>query len=139
MHIDFDTNNAAKLQAVRQGLSIAWELDYKFIDLQINFDIVIRWLTSNETTTLPMVPLICDCRARLSRAWTVLPRHIFREANNIADGLAKRGVMQRNSLVKYAQCPTFVINLYIWDILEKKSTPRVSLNILEHQTPSRND
>ena len=88
--------------------------------MQINFDIVIRWLTSNETTTLPMVPLICDCRARLSRAWTVLPRHIFRETNNIADGLAKRGVMQRNSLVKYAQCPTFVINPYIWDLLKKK-------------------
>ena len=139
MPIDFDTNNAAKLQAVRQGLSIAWELDYKFIDLQISFDIVICWLTSNETTTLPMVPLIWDCRALLSRAWTVLPRHIFREANNIADGLAKRGVMQRNSLVEYVQYSTFVINPYIWDLLEKKNSQRVFLNILECQTLFKND
>ena len=95
MHIDFDTNNAAKLWAIRQGLLIAQELDYKFIDLQINFDIVICWLTSNETTTLAMTPLICDCKALLSKAWTILPRHIFREANNITNGLAKRGIMQK--------------------------------------------
>ena len=72
MHIDFDTNNAAKLWAIRQGLLIAQELDYKFIDLQINFDInfdiVICWLTSNETTTLAMTPLICNCKALLSKA-----------------------------------------------------------------------
>ena len=98
--------------------------------MQINFDIVICWLTSNETTTLVMAPLICDCRTLLSRAWTILSRHIFHETNNIAHGLAKKGVMQRSSLVKYAQCPTFVINLYIWDILEKKSTPKVSLTSL---------
>ena len=70
-----------------------------------------------------MAPLICECRVLLSRVWTVLSRHIFRKSNNIADDLAKRKVMQRSSLVEYAQCPTFVINPYIWDILEK-STPR---------------
>ena len=70
-----------------------------------------------------MAPLICDCKTLLSRVWTVLPHHIFREANSIVNGLSKRGVMEKSSLVEYAQCPTFVINLYIWDLLEK-STPR---------------
>ena len=28
--------------------------------------------------------------------------------------------MQKSNLVKYAQCPTFVINPYIWDLLKKK-------------------
>ena len=91
---------------------------------------VICWLTSNGTTTLPMALLICDCRALSSRAWTVLPCHIFCKANNIADGLAKRGVMQRSNLVKYAQCPTFVINPYIWDLLGKKALPKYLLTSL---------
>jgi len=60
-----------------------------------------------------MAPLICECRAILSRVWTVLPRHVFHEANNITDDLAKREVMQRSSLVEYAQCPTVVIYPYI--------------------------
>ena len=60
-----------------------------------------------------MAPLICECRALLSRVWTVLPRHIFRESDNIADGLAKRKVMQRSSLVEYTQCPTVVTYPYI--------------------------
>ena len=63
-----------------------------------------------------MTPLICDFMALLSRAWIGLQHHVFREVNNITDGLAKRGVMQRSSLVKYAQCPTFVNNPYIWDL-----------------------
>ena len=32
MHIGFVTNNAAELWAIRQGLLIAWEFGYKFID-----------------------------------------------------------------------------------------------------------
>ena len=28
--------------------------------------------------------------------------------------------MQRSNLVKYAQCPTFVIDPYIWDLFERE-------------------
>ena len=86
MHIGFFTNNVAELLAIRQGLLIAWELSYKFINLQIDYEIVICWLISNGT----IAPLIVDCKILLSRARTVLPYHFFREANNIADGIAKK-------------------------------------------------
>lgn len=88
------------------------------------------WLTSNETTTLALAPKICDCSALLSKALTVLPRHIFCEANNIADSLAKRGIMQRSSLVKYAQRPTFVINPSILNLLKKKALLECALTSL---------
>ena len=80
---------------------IAWELDYKFIDLQIDFEIVICWLTSNGNMAPALASLICVCKALLSRAWTVLSRHIFHEANSFIGGLAKREVIQRSSLVEY--------------------------------------
>ena len=51
MRIGFVTNNTAELWAVRPGLLISCELDYKFINLQIDYEIVICWLTSNETMT----------------------------------------------------------------------------------------
>ena len=78
-----------------------------------------------------MAPLIYEFRALPSRVWTVLPRHVFCEANNITDGLVKREVMQRSSLVEYAQCPTFVTYPYVWDLLENKHSWRVFLNILD--------
>lgn len=81
---------------------IAWELDYKFMDLQIDFEIVICWLTLNGNMAPTLALLICDCKVLLSRAWTVLPRHIFHEANSVTSGLVKKGVMQRSSLVEYA-------------------------------------
>ena len=98
---------------------------------------MICWLTSNGTTALAIALLICDCRALLSRVWTVLSHHIFREANSIVDGLTKRGVIQKNSLVEYAQCPTFVNNPYIWDHLEKNTPRECSLTSLNTRLCSR--
>lgn len=110
--LNFVTNNAAEIWAVRQGLLIAWELGYKFINLQIDSKIVICWLTSNETMALAIAPIIYDCKALLSRALTILLCHIFYETNSITDSLAKKWVIQRSILVEYAMCP------------REKSTPK---------------
>ena len=56
--LNFVTNNAAEIWAVRQGLLIAWALGYKFINLQIDSENVICWLTSNGTMALAIAPLI---------------------------------------------------------------------------------
>ena len=43
-------------------------------------------------------------------------RHVYREANECADALAKRGTSQRTVETIYEHCPTFVDVLYIRDL-----------------------
>ena len=40
------------------------------------------------------MPLICDCRSLMNLDWAMQVQHIYRDANECADALAKRGVYQ---------------------------------------------
>ena len=54
----------------------------------------------------------------LGQEWTVLSRHVFREANGMADELAKRGHKHQCSVREYNECPNFVYVKYVCDILQ---------------------
>ena len=44
LHLGIATNNMAELAAVRQGLEMAWLLEFKFIRLEIDSKVVLTWL-----------------------------------------------------------------------------------------------
>ena len=85
------TNNMAELGAVSRGLMLAWNLDFKFIQLELDSVIVFSWLTTLTDNFFPdAFPLICDCRSLMERAWVVQVHHVYHEANKHVDVLAKR-------------------------------------------------
>ena len=45
-------------------------------------------------------------------------QHIFREANECADALAKRGAHQQHLLSVYSTCPSFVWLCYVRDMAD---------------------
>ena len=45
-------------------------------------------------------------------------QHIFREANECADALAKRGAHQQHLLFVYSTCPSFVWLCYVRDMAD---------------------
>ena len=86
------TNNIAKLVAVRQGLLLAWELGFKFVQLEIDSITILSWLTDTNSTYPPdVLSLICDCRSLIGRVWEMQARNIYHEANKCTDALAKQG------------------------------------------------
>jgi len=91
------TNNMAELGAMRQGLMLAWDLGFKFIQLEIDSMIVLVWLTTTTSNFPPDVfPLLCDSRSLMERAWEVQVHHVYHEANECADVLAKRKTTNNN-------------------------------------------
>lgn len=71
---------------------LAWDLGFKFIQLELDSIIVISWLTASTNNFLPNVlRLIRDCKSLMVRAWVIQVRHIYCEANECADALAKCG------------------------------------------------
>ena len=117
MHVGLTTNNLAELEAVRQGLAMAWNMGIKSLQLELDSKVVLNWLTiSNSNYPTNILPLICDCRNFLEQEWEVHMHHMYREANGYADALAKRGTHLRNRMTVYRQCPTFVYVSYIRDL-----------------------
>ena len=42
----------AKLAAIRQGLDMAWNMGFKFIQLELNSKVVLTWLTNDNASYL---------------------------------------------------------------------------------------
>ena len=97
---------------------MAWELRYKHINLEIDSQILLNWLTTYGILASELSILILDCKMLLGQEWTVLPCHVFCEANDMADELAKRGREHQCSFREYNECPNFVYVKYVWDILQ---------------------
>ena len=49
------------------------------INLEIDSQIVLNWLTTYGVLALELSVLILDCRVLLRQEWIILPRHVFRE------------------------------------------------------------
>ena len=62
LHLSLASNNITKLWAIRQGPMLAWDLGFKFNQLETNSTMVISWLTTNGNLSPDMVPLISNCR-----------------------------------------------------------------------------
>ena len=126
LHMGIISKNIAELEAIFQGLILAWNLGFKFIHLEIDFMIVLSWLTNDKDISLDVIPLLCDCRNLMECDWTVQVYHIFREANGCADVVAKRGNQQQCILETYETCPAFVCATFVWD-MEHLGTTRMCL------------
>jgi len=107
----------AEVGAVHQGLMMAWDLGFEFIQLELDFVIVLSWITATTENFPPNVfPSMCDCKSLIEWAWVVQVRHVYHEANKCTDALAKRGNYQQQLLTIYDTCPNFVCHCFVRDM-----------------------
>ena len=97
---------------------MAWELGYKHINLEIDSQILLNWLTTYGVLAPEHYVLILDCRMLLGQERIVLPCHVFHKANDVVDELTKKGREHQCSVREYNECPNFVYVKYVCDILQ---------------------
>ena len=117
LHVGLTTNDMAKLAVVRQGLAMAWNMGFKFLQLELDSNVVLTWLTNNNMSyPTNMMPLICDCRNLLDHEWEGHVQYVYHEANGCADALAKQGTRQRDLVSVDSECPSVVYVSYVRDL-----------------------
>ncbi|KAJ8768128.1 hypothetical protein K2173_021068 [Erythroxylum novogranatense] len=80
----------AELQALRHGLTLAWDRGYRRIVVESDSQDVVTLVLTSCPHSHPMFLLVEDIRTLLARDWCCSLQHIFREANHCADFLAKQ-------------------------------------------------
>ena len=70
---------------------MTWELGYEHINLEIDSQIVLNWLTTYGVLASKLSILILDCKMLLGQEWIILPHHVFSEENGVTGELAKMG------------------------------------------------
>lgn len=78
----------AELWGVYYGLYIAWEHRITRLELEVDSEMVVGFLTTGISESHHFSFLVRLCYGFLSRYWIVHISHLYREANRLADGLA---------------------------------------------------
>ena len=88
------------------------------LNLEIDSQILLNWLTTYGVLASELSILILDCRTPLSQEWIINPRHVFREANGMANELARGNGSTSAMLENINECPNFVFVRCVCDILQ---------------------
>ena len=88
------------------------------LNLEIDSQILLNWLTTYGVLASKLSILILDCKMPLGQEWIVNPRHVFREANGMANELARGNESTSAMSENINECPNFVFVRYVCDILQ---------------------
>ena len=104
----------AELWALRDGLLLAKEMGFNNIIIEMDALSVV-FLMKNNTANLLMEPLLTDCRNLLSEIPNKQIVHIYREANQCIDALAKLGANSVDSFFIFLYPPPMVESIIASD------------------------
>ncbi|KAK4273392.1 hypothetical protein QN277_021805 [Acacia crassicarpa] len=104
--------NSAEEWAIVEGLQTVWDLGFRKIILESDADYTVNLLLDNDCVSCSN--LILRARELLSLNWQVDVRSISRDANRIADALAKKGI---SDSVILNECPSSLRNWCIQESL----------------------
>ncbi|GLT26032.1 hypothetical protein SLA2020_011230 [Shorea laevis] len=96
---------AVELYAIRDGLNIAVNHHFPSVIVETNCQVAYLLLTSAPNVFHPYSTLIMDCKALLNMIPQVQVKNILREANMVADALAKKGVSTPHGFNILYICP----------------------------------
>ena len=104
----------AELWALRDGLNIASEMGVNNLIIELDA-LSIVLLMNNEAENIMMEPLLFDCRSLLKQIPNKRVLHVYREANQCADALAKLGAQFGSHFVVFCNPLPVVENLLVFD------------------------
>ena len=107
-----------ELWALKDGLYLAKELGFSSIYIEVDAKLIVGLLFNPSCVNLVMEPLLFDCRNLLQDFTNLVVRHVFREANQCADTLAKIGLHLSQSFVTFVDPPPVVEVLLAFDKAE---------------------
>ena len=112
------TCEMAELWALKDELSLAHQLGIVNLIIEMDADMLVLLLKNNYCNNMLMKPLLSDCRNFLQRFSNPVVKHIFREANQCADALAKFGAASVVFFVVFDNPLPVVENLLAFDKAE---------------------
>ncbi|MBA0873650.1 hypothetical protein Goshw_005183 [Gossypium schwendimanii] len=77
------------LQAIRDRLTLALQLNIECIEVESNVVIVVKFITNVAANNLALSTLVNDCKSLMSKFVSIALKHIYREGSQCANKLAR--------------------------------------------------
>ena len=110
-NIGFTHSLAAELWGLRDGLTLAKNLNIKKLHIELDAKVVIDFIIAqnNIMADHPCNALISDCRLLIQTFEEMLVCHTYRKGNHCVDLLAKEDCSIRENFLLYSHPPPFVL------------------------------
>ncbi|KAK0578627.1 hypothetical protein LWI29_013416 [Acer saccharum] len=95
----------AELWGLYEGLQLAWSFGCRKVCVETDSLITVQLMCSGTMSNHPLLSLIQSCKNLVNADWICTINHIYREGNNLADGLAHMGHGLNFSIVFYEEPP----------------------------------
>ncbi|KAG7586822.1 Ribonuclease H domain [Arabidopsis thaliana x Arabidopsis arenosa] len=116
LHIGVCSAPMAELWGVYYGLYLAWERRATRVELDVDSEMVVGFLTTGISDTHPLSFLVRLCHGFIARDWIVRISHVYREANRLADGLANYAFSLRLGFHLLESVPSCVASVVLDDV-----------------------
>ena len=111
--MDAGSAEASELMAIREGLQIAWDCNYRKLEVECDAKGVVNLLSKPlEAENHPLGVIIMDICILLARDWIVEFLHTKRDGNKVAHVLAAEAVEQVDERVVFITAPTHAKDAY---------------------------
>ncbi|GLT77990.1 hypothetical protein SLA2020_495420, partial [Shorea laevis] len=109
-NLGFGSNNDAEFWGIKLGLELALRLGFRKLEIEADSLLAINAINGVFTPNATHKPLITCCRSLIPRFDEVMLTHIYREANGVADTLAKHGASMEEHFVTFDSVPLFCMS-----------------------------
>ncbi|KAK9112219.1 hypothetical protein Scep_019738 [Stephania cephalantha] len=107
----------AELWSIREGLNLAHQLQPVKLVIQSDSNTALQLITHGENLLHPAAALINDCQLLLRGNWEIHLKHVFREANQVADKLANLREGQSSKWIVMSSPPTCILPCLLADVM----------------------
>ena len=117
----------AELWALRDGLTMASNLNIEKLIIHMDASEVINLLSKPFSTNQLTQPIVTDCRSILQVFQEYRVQHCYRETNRAADLLANMGRCQDVQFISFVNPPFAVLEALEYDSIDVNRPSRTSL------------
>ena len=96
---------------LEDGLTLASQLRIADICVKLDAELIVLLLNNYSINNLMLEPLLGDCRTLLKKFHSTIVQHIYREANQCADALAKFGNTLSSDFFNFVNPPPVMEDL----------------------------
>ncbi|KAK7290734.1 hypothetical protein RIF29_05365 [Crotalaria pallida] len=108
-HKELFSEKVFSLLVITLGLLLAWDLEVKFLICESDSSEAVRLINLSSVPSFHAYGTVLgDISCILKRNWTVQVLHVLREANSVADGMAKWGSSHTDMDVVWNHPPNFI-------------------------------
>ena len=114
--IGITSNFAAELWGLHEGLQLCCNLNISCLEVEIEAKTIVDAVGNPDYVNNIVSPILDDYRLLISKFHHVRFKHRFRQANQCADGLAKKSLRMTADFLRYDSLPVDILDVFEGDL-----------------------